>query len=217
MFEQIKKIKKISKIKRNGGMTYVELIVVLSIFAVMSSIVLFNYGKFQEKVDIKNLANDVALQIVQAQKSALSGKVDPSSIILVDWIPSYGVYFDTSSADNKKSFIDFVDLDGSKDYFDTLFCPAPRSSDNPECMDKIAISSGNFISSLDIFYQDDIEKANSISNLSIAFVRPDSSAIIKSEKIDLGRIVSYAQITITSTGGINSYIKIYPSGRVQIN
>ena len=47
------------KIKKNAGMTYVELIVVLSIFAVLSSVAVFNYSEFQTKVDIKNLANDL--------------------------------------------------------------------------------------------------------------------------------------------------------------
>ena len=56
-------------------MTYVELIVVLSIFSVMTSVVLFNYNEFQAKIDIKVLANDIALKIVEAQKSALSGKL----------------------------------------------------------------------------------------------------------------------------------------------
>ena len=52
------------KIKGNRGMTYVELIVVLGIFAVMLSISMFNYKRFQGKVDIKNLANDIALKLV---------------------------------------------------------------------------------------------------------------------------------------------------------
>ena len=54
--------------KLNKGMTYVELIVVLSIFSIMTSIVLFNYNEFQAKVDIKVLANDIVLNIVEAQK-----------------------------------------------------------------------------------------------------------------------------------------------------
>ena len=47
-------------------MTYIELIVVLSIFAVMSSVVIFNYGLFQARIDIKNLASDIALKFVEA-------------------------------------------------------------------------------------------------------------------------------------------------------
>ena len=79
----------------NAGMTYVELIVVLSIFSVLSSVAIYNYGDFQSSVDIKNLASDIALQIVKAQKDSLSGLL-PLQEIKTDWKPSYGVYFDLS-------------------------------------------------------------------------------------------------------------------------
>ena len=84
------------KIQKNKGMTYVELIVVLSIFSIMTSIVLFNYGEFQAKVDIRNLASDIALKIVEAQKSALSGKL-PTQATGATWKPSYGVYLNIST------------------------------------------------------------------------------------------------------------------------
>src|SRR3989344_6451778 len=88
---------KIGDLRR--GMTYVELIVVLGIFGVISSVVMFNYGEFQDKVEIKNLASDIALKVVEAQKSAMSGKlpVNPPS----GWKPAYGVYFPSVSVDNK--------------------------------------------------------------------------------------------------------------------
>ena len=84
----IKKIRNSKFVIRNcqKGMTYVELIVVLSIFSAMTSVVLFNYGEFQAKVDIKNLASDIALKIVEAQKSSLSGKLPES--FPVNWKPS---------------------------------------------------------------------------------------------------------------------------------
>ena len=78
------------KIKRNGGFTYVELIVVLSIFAIMSSVVIFNYGSYQTNVDIKVMANNIALKIVQAQKDATSGKWNPNELDN-NWKPSYGI------------------------------------------------------------------------------------------------------------------------------
>ena len=59
-------------------MTYVELIVVLAIFAILSSVVMFNYGNFQAKVDIKNLGSDIALKIVRTQGH--NGKVPGCNI-----------------------------------------------------------------------------------------------------------------------------------------
>ena len=97
------------------GMTYVELIVVLSIFGIMSTVAIYNYGAFQAKVDVKNTASDIALKIVEAQKSAMSGNLPSDSPS--GWKSSYGVYFDPSTdedlTDNiflNKKLIYFKDL-----------------------------------------------------------------------------------------------------------
>ena len=58
-------------------MTYVELIVVLSIFSIMTSITIFNYNKFEAKVDIKNLNQETALHI-----AALSGHTNLVHVLL---------------------------------------------------------------------------------------------------------------------------------------
>ena len=93
MISFLKNLKaKTYNLKANAGMTYVELIVVLSIFAIMSGVVLFNYGTFQARVQIKNYANDIAMQIVQAQKDAMGGKM-PANGSFPSGKPSYGVYF----------------------------------------------------------------------------------------------------------------------------
>ena len=133
-------------------MTYVELIVVLSIFSVMTSVVLFNYGEFQAKVDIKNLASDIALKIVEAQKSSLSGKLPPlaQQALIVSpstWKPSYGLFINQVS--DNKSFFYFTDVDQDGDFSDT------NCVGTGECLAKILITKGNSISSLDVFYQGD--------------------------------------------------------------
>src|SRR3989339_1856034 len=98
----IKKIRNLKFVIRNcnKGMTYVELIVVLSIFSVLSSVAIYNYGDFQSSVDIKNLASDIALQIVKAQKDSLSGLL-PLQVVKTDWKPSYGVQFDLSKGETQ--------------------------------------------------------------------------------------------------------------------
>ena len=209
-------MKKLMKIQKNKGMTYVELIVVLSIFSIMTSIVLFNYGEFQAKVDIRNLASDIALKIVEAQKSSLSGRFPPATHTLSDpstWKPSYGLFFDVSTAIAKTSFIYFTDLD----YTD----PPPKQNGffegtacTDECLEKIDITKGNSITRLDVFYQD--SSTISLNYLTVSFKRPDSSAIIKSSP-PLNPNISYAQITISSPSSSTAIIKIYPSGRIQIN
>lgn len=180
-------------------MTYVELIVVLSIFAILSSVAIYNYGDFQANVDIKNLASDIALKIVEAQKSSLSGLLPPVGYNPIDsWKPSYGVSFDTATP---TQFIYFVDLDNAGDR---------------ETLDTIRIVKGNN-------YIDRINKctatpcdlnSNPINSLSITFKRPDSGAVFSDTSITGS---DYTQIIIKSPKGNTSFIKIYPSGRIQVN
>jgi type II secretory pathway pseudopilin PulG len=184
-------------------MTYIELIVVLSIFAIMSSLIMFNYGAFQAKVDIKNLASDIALQIVQAQKSALNGLLSAQIPTISPWKPAYGVYFNLTNSN--QNFIYFADLND-----DGLYTDAGCAG---ECLNQIAITKNDLISHLDVFYPD--STTASLNDLTISFKRPDSSAIIKSSGITVP--VSYVQITVAAPNGATSLIKVYPSGRIQIN
>jgi len=190
------------KIKKNKGMTYVELIVVLSIFGIMSSIVLFNYNKFQAKVDIKNLANDIALKIVQAQKDAMSGKIQSTRFEIA---PAYGVYFNPTE---NKSFIYFADFSNDHIFND--------GSCYGECLDNINITKGNTISKIEECLTGDCSSSASISSsLSITFTRPNSGA---SFFPSLSVSSNYIRITVSSSdGSFNGYIRVYPSGRIQVN
>jgi prepilin-type N-terminal cleavage/methylation domain-containing protein len=180
------------KTQTNKGMTYVELIVVLSIFSVLSSVVIFNYGDFQAKIDVKNLASDIALKVVEAQKSSLSGKFDPNASL--GWKPSYGVYFEMAKP---TQFVYFADLNNDGVY-------------NEDPLDTITITKNDSITGLEAV------GCGSITSLSIVFKRPDSSAAFSSNGSSLP-CASYVQITIASPKGVTALIKLYPSGRVQVN
>ena len=195
------------KIKKNKGMTYVELIVVLSIFAVMSSIVLFNHNKFQAKVDIKNLANDIALKMVQAQKDAMSGKWNTNAPS--GWKPSYGVYFDLSVPNHFIYFADFVDI--NKQYDAGSGC----STGGGECLDDIEITKGKISKIEECSTEDCLSPVSTPNPLSITFTRPNSGA---SFSPNLSASSNYIRTTISSSdGSFNGYIRVYPSGRIQVN
>ncbi len=197
------------KIKNlQSGMTYVEIIVVLSIFSMVSTVVLFNYSDFQAKVDIKNLANDIALKLVEAQKAANFGSLPPASqqsSLPVGWKPSYGVYFNLSS--DNKAFTYFTDIDDDR-VFDGGSCSG-------ECIETFTITKGNSVSSIDVFYTGN-PTGVSFSNMAISFTRPSSEAEFYSTS-SFSSTISYVQITIASSQNPTSRIKIYPSGRIQIN
>jgi Tfp pilus assembly protein FimT len=55
---------------QQSGFTLVEFIVIMSIFAIMVGVVLFNFTSFRSRVTLDNLAHDIALSIRQVQTSA---------------------------------------------------------------------------------------------------------------------------------------------------
>ncbi|MEI6580966.1 MAG: type II secretion system protein [bacterium] len=197
------------------GMTYVELIVVLSIFAVMSSVVMFNYGSFESKIDIKNVASDVGLKIVQAQKFSVNGKLPPLAQQTAigeqiagginAWKPSYGVYFNTTT--DNKSFVYFTDVNQNGEY-------DVGSSPNVEFLETISINKGNYISNVE-FLLPTGGSCLTTNALTIFFKRPDSGATF----IPPASSNCYARITVKtpSSADISSSIDVYPSGRIQIN
>lgn len=184
------------KNKKNKGMSYVELIVVLSIFTTLSSVVIFNYGDFQARVDIKNWASDIALKIVEAQKSSING-VLPIIGTFAD-SPAYGVYFNTNALPLLKQFIYFADLNNDFQY-------------NESAIDTLNITKNIFIEKIERCAPACVSVT---FPLHIVFKRPDSSANFTGATITGS---DYVQITIKSPKGAMALIKVYPSGRVQVN
>jgi len=201
--------KNIKKIKRNGGFTYVELIVVLSIFAVMTSILMFNYGAFQSKIDVKVLANDIALKIVQAQHDAMNGKLIYNKSFGGAGKPSYGVAFDTSNKTNSASFIYYADIDNSGSYSDSFSSCLTTGTD--QCLEKINISKGDYVSKISLSTDGTATGCTPSTSLSINFTRPSSSA-----KLTATGVVNtvFADIKIATPQGDSSVIRMDPSGRV---
>lgn len=147
-------------VKKNLGMTYVELIVVLSIMSIMSAVVLFNYQDFQTKVDMKNLSSEIAQKLTQAQKFSMSGEDVPLTKQVdkaTNWKPSYGIFF---SKNNTKKFTYFTDLNNSLtnslsiNSYDGYSSGNPFlcNSDNKECLDVVDINKNYSISNMKIIF-----------------------------------------------------------------
>lgn len=66
----------------NKGFTLIEFIVILSIFAIMAAVALFNFSGFRANVGVNNLTHDITLTIRQAQVfgwSTTSGVIDATA------------------------------------------------------------------------------------------------------------------------------------------
>ena len=191
----------------NKGMTYIELIVVFSIFSTLAAVVLFNYGAFQGRIDIKNLSNDLGLRIVQAQKYAMSGVMPNRSGLSSSWRPSYGMYMNLTT--DNKSFIYFTDINQNGKADDTV------CAGSGECLEKVLITKSNYISSVKVYYSGN-PTPTSINDLSVTFIRPSSTASFASS-VSLNSGISYVEITVSSPKAYTGIIKIYPSGKIDIN
>ena len=110
------------------GFTLIEFIVIISIFAIMAAVALFNFNGFRSNVSLNNLAHDIGLTIRQAQVFGWSNKSDGSGNGIAlsgstaeDGNPlryAEGVYFDVAA--NPKEFILYrkFDATASQNYVD---------------------------------------------------------------------------------------------------
>ncbi len=121
----IKNNKKFLHSSGQAGLTFIELIVVMSIFSIIASVVLFNFSSFNTNITSQNLAQQIALQIKQAQTESISGTrtvgFAEDEILNPEGAPTYGVKFDIDDMDgtnqlDTKSLAYFADVDGDGEY-----------------------------------------------------------------------------------------------------
>jgi Tfp pilus assembly protein FimT len=168
--------------KTERGFTLVEMFVIIAIFGVMASVVLFKFRDFNKSVTLENLTQDIALRVVEAQKTAISG-------VLVGTTgtggtpPSYGVYFrsNTTLDTNSDRFIYFTDTNGDKLYptasSATPPCQAPYGV---ECLAVTKMTGREFVSR--ICYNaigGTTYSCSTTSSAQVSFVRPFPDATIK--------------------------------------
>ncbi len=227
----------------NAGMTAIELVVVMGIFAAISSTVLFNYRNFSNNVSLQNLAQDIALQIKRAQTDSVSGSVPifpggSNQSTPIDWKPSYGVAFQVDENNgwdelarkgfvyyfNKDSVLDSATTEINRDFYDTTqssytdcINPGPES----ECLEEIKITSGDLIDRLCLNFNDVFSETCDgfeTSQLFISFTRPRPGATILNGAVDSGGVSPYnnAYIRLTSPSGAHKYIIVWSTGYISI-
>ena len=208
---------KFRKNKKNAGMTYVELIVVLSIFSIITGSVFFNYKQFQSKVDLKNLANDIALKFVEAQKNATSGEIPFGKIIPTspplpeEWKPSYGLYFDGAQTVNTgtQTFYYFTDLDQNKMFDQSYGCLLG------ECIERFRLTKTNTWGEMYVhFYTGNPESVE--TGISATFTRPDSAMTLRKSTGEILENVDYLEFQLAELSGTFITIRIYSSGRIEM-
>tara|TARA_B100000745_G_scaffold295907_1_gene240608 strand:- start:22923 stop:23531 length:609 start_codon:yes stop_codon:yes gene_type:complete len=180
------------------GFTVIELIVVVGILGVVSSITLTSYSKFGGQILLRNLAYDVALSIRQAQVYGISAR----SFLGAQFASGHGVYFDFAEGNN--TFVAYTDTDNNNFY----------TSAGTEWVETFSIGPGYFIDRLCVPSGSSSENC-AITSLDILFKRPEPDAIIRASvgggftQYDRVRIVlasprgSTLSVLVESTGQIS--------------
>jgi prepilin-type N-terminal cleavage/methylation domain-containing protein len=162
-------LKKIYKNKYNSGVTLLELLIVISIFLIITTTIIFNNGKLNSSFTTQNLADDIALSVRKAQGYAIGVRKVGDS-----FESGYGIHFTTTGFDenekhfgSNKSFILFADLDDFKkyNYDDSVNCISP-TKDN-ECFESLSVKTPDSISNL--YYNNDDIEISSEGSLDIIF------------------------------------------------
>lgn len=204
---------KFKNLKFNAGLTFIELIVVIGIFAALSGIVLFNFTGFSTNISLQNLSNQIALQVKKAQTDAISGK-NPTLFTGLSTLdespvrPSYGVHFDAGTPNKFKYF---MDLDNDR-FYDSGLCDSQVQS-NSECINDITIQTGDTVTGIAV---DNYSGASNPcrSVVDITFKRPFPDAYFATE--NGSESVPNAGIEITSPKGTKKTIIVSSPGQIEI-
>jgi len=187
-------------------MTFIELIVVLSIVSIISAVTLFNFTDFSTKVSLQNLAQDIALKIKQAQTNAISGRL--SEGFATGTPPSYGIHF---QKDIPSKFVYFRDIGSPRNFVFDGGC-ATIGEPGSECLAITTIETSDTIS--DICSNDgecDYE------DLSVTYVRPFPEPTIYGTKDGAtSALISGAQVEIVSAKGVYMHIVVWPTGQISV-
>ena len=202
--------------QKQKGFTLVELLVTISIFVILTGIVLFNQTKFNSTILLTNLAYDTALTIRQAQTYGINIK-EFNSTGAVDggqFLP-YGVHFERG----QKSFILFTDLDENG-----IFNGATTTCQKTEgCVTRYNIKRGNYIQDICkealTIGQVECTEGNSLTNVNTVFIRPKPDAVIKSSIVGGGVSLEYPAVTVILGGvevGSTRKVIVRSNGLIEI-
>ncbi len=221
--------------KKNRGMTIVELLVAIVIFAVISGVVLFNYGDFNSSLTIQNLADDIALTIRRAQSYAIGVRGSSGAFDL-----GYGVHFrvfeyDPVSPDelysgSNKSFVLFQGLHEPK----YRIVGDNNCGEGTNCLEMLYIRSSDYVEeilvrpssidedvslgegkTLDIYF----ERPNPEPKMCISDMRPDSPCEYIQESFLTSSDIQEAKIVISNLKDPTNkkVISIFNSGQISVS
>lgn len=198
--------------KNQKGFSLPELIIVIGIFIIISTIAMFNQGKLSSSVLLTNMSYEVGLAIREAQTYGIGVRSEDAG---TNFTGQYGAYFDTSTETTKRQVIVFAD--GSVPGLDANFVYDPGEE---KYIYEFENRRGNRISALcvgDLGGTACQNGVNSEGSLSILFKRPNPSALIS--PISAGQPVRSDRVYIV-VSSLDDYdcraVVVEPTGQIRV-
>jgi len=193
-------------------------LVSLGIITLIATVVLSNQSKYTEGTHLTNQADEIGLQLSQAQIYGISVReFSPGS---EEFDVSYGLSFNISSTGSNDAYIYFADRDSDNRYDSGWACP---TDSNSECISKMFLTKGNTIAVDGLCYvrTNNREQCN-LGRIDISFLRPKTEAIIQVFNVagnymdpQPDNIVG-AKINLISPNGLPRSIVVYKSGQISV-
>lgn len=211
------------KVSYTQGFTFLELIIVIAIFAMISGVVLYNSRDFTKQVELENTAQEIALAIKEAQTKAVSGSINQNITLDSAERVRYGVMFSSIDGDNElpnasNQFVLFQDFDpASIGYWGGGVCGA-----TDECLDMYEITENVEIVSVCVDAKAGAEVCDddlASSGVSVVFERPFPNALITTAGDGIGAVAGRQDVTITiqsKNGGQTKNIVVWSTGQLTV-
>lgn len=209
--------------KLQSGITFLELAIVMAIFSILGTTLLFNFRDFSSGIDVQNLAQDVALQIRDAQASSVNGRnlVQTQTPPPIDWTTSYGISFDVAGGE-ANSFTYFFDRqsddqdDPGYGVFNSEGTCGFGTQD--ECLDEIIFTGNEVIEKLCVNELSSGQlcgPGQQVEKLHVSYRRPSPQALIRTEEPSL-ETVSDATIYIRAGEDIYRRVVVSVTGQISV-
>ena len=212
-----------------SGFTLVELLVAISIFTIITGVVLMQDNSFSSGILTSNMAYETALTIRQAQVYGVNVKatdIDANNINTQSFDYAYGVHIgaindaEANTLEQKnlgiKSVKLFVDIDEDARLTETNNSGDLCSIEN-ECLENTKFSKNNYIKNLCyVDYNSSFIKCG--KTLSFLFKRPDLDAKIYADRVVGGGEKKYeAYICVANPqGDIKKIVVVSAIGQISI-
>lgn len=183
-----------------AGFSLVEMLVTVSIFLIITTVVIMNQNKFSSDIALSNVTYEVALKIRQMQTYGILVRESDS-----DFSGAYGVHFYKNDGEIKfRAFADNPDSGNQLAYDDDVI---------DELLGIYSLAEGNEIIEVCTVQCLTLED-DDIEHVDIVFKRPEPSAIISDSDDDERREVI---ITVASAlGDKERFIKVLGTGQISV-